>query len=118
MSRRAGQPVERASRLEAHRNRGAARQVDDLLQPRTTRALRHQDAIERTAGAEGFGYRVNTAKNRHYCSGKIARALLNRLVKFAIAATIVNSTICSSLKCAFSPSRVAVALAVFVTSRA
>ncbi len=46
---RAGQPVERRARLEAHRHRRPPRQIDDLLQSRAARALRHQDALQRRA---------------------------------------------------------------------
>jgi hypothetical protein len=49
MRRRARQPVEPAALLEAHGDRRAPRQVDDLLQSRSAGALGDQDAIEWTA---------------------------------------------------------------------
>ena len=98
----AGVPASRSSdgaRLEAHRHGGAARQVDDLLQARTAGALRNQDPVQRVARAQRLGHRVNAAENGHglsrYSSGITFRPLLKRLVKFAMAATSVISTICS-----------------------
>ena len=56
--------------------------------------------------------------DRALTSGRISRPLLNRLVKFAMAATSVISTICSLVKCSSSAARHSSASAVCVSSRA
>ena len=60
---RPGQPVERGARLEAHRDAGAPRQVDNLLHARSAGALRDQDAFQGRARAQRFDNRMNAAKN-------------------------------------------------------
>ena len=42
--------VEGFTRLEAHRHRMLARQIDDLLKTRATRSTSDQQAVERTSG--------------------------------------------------------------------
>ena len=65
MGRGTRQAVQRRARFEAHGNLGLARQVDDLLQARAAGALRDQDALQRIAGAQGFGDRMNAAQQGH-----------------------------------------------------
>src|SRR5207244_8258606 len=84
--------VERRARLKAHRHSSATREVDDLLQARTARALGHQQAVHWMMRSQGLGYGVYAAQDRHQASGRMTRPLLNRLVKLAIAATSVIST--------------------------
>ncbi len=55
------QAVERRPRLEAHRHARAPRQVDQFLQTRAARALRHQQPLQRMFGAQRFGHRMDSA---------------------------------------------------------
>ena len=116
MSGRPRQPIESGARLEPQGDRALPGQIDDLLEPRSAGAFRHQDPFEGPAGAQRFGHGVNARQN--HASGFNPRPLLNQFVKLAIATISVISTICSELKCSAKASRVSRASAVRVSSRA
>src|SRR3954470_261644 len=103
MRRRAGQPVQRRTRLEAQWNGTLTREVNDLLEPRSAGAFGNQHTLQRTARTQSFGDRVDSRQN--HSSGFNSRPLLKRLVKSAIAATSVISTIGAELKYSISASR-------------
>lgn len=57
-----GCTVKRLARLKTHGHSPLARQVDDLLESRTSGASRNQNAVERTRGAQSLAYGMNAGQ--------------------------------------------------------
>ena len=62
-------PIERIAGFEAHRHGMLAGQIHNLLYPWTSCAPGDQDPVERSSGAKGFAYGMNTGQNASVAFG-------------------------------------------------
>jgi DNA-binding transcriptional MerR regulator len=79
--RAAGRPIQLLPRFETNRHAALPAQIDDLLDTRSRRALRHQNPVERPPGPKRFPDGMDSCERRHYDKGTLMSAHENAPVQ-------------------------------------